>query len=272
MRRGLALCLVLVGCGAPPPDESDEELSYGPPTAQVHWMKGAAGKQPNPLIDHGGEILSASNTYAIWWGAPSLFPSDAVSGIESELRGFNGSAYLALVNQYMRGTSASSTFMRSFQDTTAPPGHGPSTSTIVGEACAVIVANGLKPDPNALYAVFTSNFPHVNYCAWHDHGTCNGVDIQVAYLPNLSGVKGCDPGDLYHCNGYSQGTRALADALAHEYLETITDADLNAWYDKNGFEIADKCNFQFGSCVTFTTGAWQLQKQWSNAAASCVQQ
>jgi hypothetical protein len=126
--------------------------------------------------------------------------------------------------------------------------------------------------------VFTSNFPggRVNYCAWHSDGTCtiNGetTTIQVAYMPNTSGIAGCDPGDLYGCNTYSQGTRSIGNVTSHEYMEAITDPDLNAWYDSSGSEIGDKCAWQFQSCVSLSTGSWQLQEEWSNATNGCVQQ
>ena len=195
-----------------------------------------------------------------------------MTGLESLLAGFGGSGYLAIANQYMRGASATSSFVSGYNDPSAPPSHGPKTSTIVGEACSVINAHGLTADTDALYLVFTSNFPHVSFCAWHDHGSCNGVDIQVAYLPNTAGVTGCDPGNLFSCNSYSEGTRSIADSVAHEFMETVTDPDISAWYDKNGAEIGDKCNFDYGSCVTLGNGSsWQLQKEWSNAASGCVQ-
>jgi hypothetical protein len=112
----------------------------------------------------------------------------------------------------------------------------------------------------------------VNYCAWHSAGTCNGSIIQVAYMPNTTGIVGCDPGNLYNCNTYSQGTRSLANVSSHEFMEAITDPDLNAWYDSGGAEIGDKCAWQFASCVNLTSGSWQLQKEWSNATSGCVQQ
>jgi hypothetical protein len=128
---------------------------------------------------------------------------------------------------------------------------------------------------NAVYFVFTSNFPKAKYCAWHGYGTCNGATIQIAYVPNTTGVAGCDPGNFYNCNSYSQGTRSLANVTSHEFMEAITDPDLSAWYDSSKSEIGDKCAWQFSSCVNLTGHSWQLQEEWSNAAGpagACVQQ
>ena len=225
------------------------------------------------LVDHGGKILPTSNTYAIWWGTQTSFPSDAKVGLDALFTGLNGSGILSVTDQYMRGSSATTSFHTNWLDTSAPPSHGPNVSAIVGQACKLIGQNGTQPDVNGIYFVYTSNFPKGgNYCAWHSHGTCNGVDIQVAYMPNTTGVAGCDPGDLYGCNSYSQGTRSLANVTSHEFMEAITDADISAWYDSSGSENGDKCAWKFSSCVTLANGSWQLQQEWSNATSGCVQQ
>jgi hypothetical protein len=247
------------------------------PGMKVHWQKDArpgGGSSGGNLIDHGGPVLPSSQVYAIWWGAASAFPSDAQAGIDSLFAGFAGSSLLAVTNQYMRATTATTAFDTNWSDGSSPPGRAPSTSTIVGEACKAINAGALPLDPTATYFVYTSNFPggHVNFCAWHSWGSCNGQTIQVAYMPNTTGIAGCDPGNLYNCNSYSQGARSLANVTSHEFMESITDPDGSAWYDSGGAENGDKCAWQFSSCVTLTTGSWQLQKEWSNAVSGCVQQ
>jgi len=249
--------------------------SSDPESATDNQAHGGGGSSGGNLVDHGGKVLSSSHNVAIYWGTPSAFPSDLKSGIASMFEGMNGSSFLAIGDQYMRGAKTSASYVTSYDDSSSsPPSRGPQTSAIVNEACHVINSNGLTPDTNAIYFVFTSNYPggHVNYCAWHSHGTCNGVDIQVAYMPNTTGIAGCDPGNLYNCNTYSQGTRSIANVTSHEFMEAITDADINAWYDGSGSEIGDKCAWQFSSCVTLSTGNWQLQKEWSNSITGCAQQ
>jgi hypothetical protein len=67
----------------------------------------------------------------------------------------------------------------------------------------------------------------------------------------------------------------MASVMAHEAEETLTDPDLNAWYDSSGAENADKCAWKFGP----TTGAvgsggynqtlgskhWLIQMNWENS-------
>lgn len=264
---GLAAVL-LVACGGAIESDSTDDPNV------LDFKDSHRSTSNNNLTDHGGNVLPTSNTYAIWWGNQSAFPTDAKSGLDAFFEGLNGSQLLSVSDQYMRGSTSASTFHTNWTDSSSsPPSHGPRVSTIVSEACRVIGRNGQRPDPNGVYFVYTSNFPSgTNYCAWHSHGYCNGVDIKVAYMPNTTGIAGCDPGDLYGCNSYSQGTRSLANVTSHEFMETITNPDLSAWYDNSGSEIGDKCAWQFNSCVTLTTGSWQLQEEWSNAANGCVQQ
>ena len=54
-----------------------------------------------------------------------------------------------------------------------------------------------------------------------------------------------------------------------------TDPELNAWYDRRGYENADKCAWTFGSTSTAPNGSlynmsmggrnWLIQQNWVNA-------
>ena len=243
----------------------------GPHLRPLHAAKPSAS---SPLIDHGGKVLSSSSTYAIWWGN-SGFPADEQTAIPSLLQGFGGSGYLATAGQYLRGDTPTSTYIHAYADLSAPPAHGPSVNTIVNEVASVLTAHHLTPDPNAIYFVFTSNFPKLNYCAWHSAGSISSVTVQVAYVPNTTGVTGCAlPGGYTANNGLTQGTQSIADSTAHEFMEAVTDpVPTSGWADKNGLEIADKCETSYGSLVTLNNAktSWQLQGEWSNTAGGCVE-
>jgi len=171
----------------------------------------------------------------------------------------------------MRGAGVSSTYMGALHDPSSPPSHAPSTSVLGAEVCSLVAS----PDPSAIYIVFTSNAPHINYCAWHDKATCNGVTFQVAYIPNQAQLPGCSPYTKSNlgCNTYSDGTVTSADSVAHEFMEAVTDPHIDAWYDKNGQEVADKCNYVYSACVQLANrSSWQIQSEWSNALGGCQQQ
>ncbi len=273
-----ATVLSAAGIGAAAADQPGaEHFDQQRPDAVVA-ARGSGGPHASGgnLVDHGGPVLPAANLYAIWWGPASGFPTDAQSGISSLLTGFGGSQYLQIAQQYMRGSALTTNFAKTWLDTSAPPTKA-STSTITGEISKVLTANGATPDPNGIYLVFTSTFPNGgNYCAWHSAASINGVSFAQAYMPNTSGIAGCDPGNLYNANSYSEGTRSIANVLAHEMMEAITDklpaGSTYAWIDSGGAEIGDKCAWQFGNKVLVGSTYWQLQEEWSNAVSGCVQQ
>ncbi len=150
-------------------------------------------------------------------------------------------------------------------DTSTVPSKALTTASAVAEGCKI---TNDSPDPTALYLIYTATGAgHVSYCAWHSYGTCsNGAPIQVAYMPNIDGIAGCDPQDTYG-NGHSQGLAAVASVTAHELSETITDPRGAGWFDSSGAENGDKCAWSFGGPVTLANGStWKLQMEWSNAA------
>lgn len=282
-----ALPLSLLGCLAGAPDESATDQAAtgevgltGAPEHLFHGRDAKPGPAPaaSPLMTfHGGTVLQAAKTMAIFWGSEwsgATFAGDKITGIDSFFAGYGGSTYAAASTEYA-GTNgqvtSASTYLGHVLDGSAAPRKAPTTSAAVAEACKI---TNNAPDPNALYLLFTSTGAgHVSYCAWHSWGTCsNGALVQVAYMPNIDGLAGCDPtGTLSGTNGHSQGLTALANVTAHELAETITDPRGAGWFDSSGAENGDKCAWAFspnnGGSVTFSNGsAWLLQGEWSNAA------
>ena len=266
-------CLGTSGYGAREPIVA--ETSSAPSHASIMATRraGVPRWSSDQLEDLGGVVIPEATVYAIWWGQASQFPADAMSGIDTFLAGLDGSRYLATVDQYVR-RPARTTFVGHLMETSPSPTHSPSTEELVSKVCQVLADARQTPSSTALYLVFTDGFPEPsNFCGFHDGGRCPGGKlIHIAYLPNLTGAPQCDPGDLFHCNDLSAPTRALANVTAHELIEMLTDPDGNGWLDRLGEEIADKCNFQFGSCVALGSTRWQVQKQWSNADHGCIQE
>lgn len=219
---------------------------------------------------HGGTVLTANKTEAIFWGSQwtsASFAGDKITGLDSFFGGFGGSNYAATSSEYT-GTNGqvttSSTYLGHVIDSSAAPTKALSVTTAVAEACKITSNN---PDPNALYLIYTSTGAgHVSYCAWHSYGNCsNGAPVQVAYMPNIDGIGGCDPGDTW--TTHSQGLAALGSVTAHELSETITDPRNGGWYDSSGGENGDKCSWVFAGVVTLKNSSkWKLQMEWSNRA------
>jgi hypothetical protein len=254
----------------------------------VQYMRGAAAaaaapESPQPNMTYfGGPVFPNSTTYAIWWGKPSDFPSDARGKIEEFLEGLDGSAYLAIADQYMLGEKAHTRFGGNLFDASAP-----TTQTDIfaidadvnNEVAKVLQQSGMKPDPNAVYMVLTSNFPGtanhiIDFCAFHDANFApDGTVINYAYLPNMTNISGCDffEDPFIARNPISQGTRDVVDATAHEFMETITDAEFDGWHDPNFTEVGDPCEFLPLSGVPLEGSRWETQTIWSNQVSGCVQ-
>jgi hypothetical protein len=69
----------------------------------------------------------------------------------------------------------------------------------------------------------------------------------------------------------------MVSVIAHEIAEAASDPTLNAWYDANGNENADKCAWQFGSSPTPTSNVqfadgskFLLQTNWNPKTGLCV--
>ena len=227
---------------------------------------GQAGTSADMTL-HGGNILVANKTMAIFWGAWGS-PGDIISGIDTFFQGWGGSGMAGDSTEYYGTTNGnvttSSTYLGHTIDSSAAPRRALTTSGAVAEGCKITNNN---PDPNALYLIYTSTGAgHASYCAWHSWGTCsNGAPIQVAYMPNITGLAGCNPNS--DVAGQSEGLAALANVTSHELYETITDPRGTGWSDSSGGENGDKCAWSFHNDVTLSNNSkWKLQMEWSNKA------
>jgi hypothetical protein len=279
--------LAIVACSDPsttptailsPTDPSNATSTNSGNGSQLHgapehlfYAKGQNARRQSSvnMVSHGGAILVANKTQAIFWGTSwTSYTGDIVTGLDTFFGGFGGSNYAKASTEYT-GTNgqvtAASSYLGHVIDATAAPSKALSVTSAVAEACKVTNNN---PDPNALYLIYTeTGAGHVSYCAWHSYGTCsNGAPVQVAYMPNITGIAGCDPQDTFG-TGHSQGLAALANVTAHELSETITDPRNGGWYDSAGAENGDKCAWSFTGPVKLSNqSVWKLQGEWSNNA------
>lgn len=248
-----------------------------PPILGPHWARGvgrphAATSSPD-MIYHGGIILPSDTTAAIFWG-PSwgTYTGDKISGIDKWYKyvgttsAGSGSSYSATVNEYNDSAGQYVTTAITYQghilDASSLPKHV-STSAVLAEVCKVVT----KPVANGYYPVYVDKKRGgANYCAYHSWGSCNGTPLEFGFFFNLDGDAGCDPQSTITTQ--SQGLAALANVTGHEFSETRSDPNGNAWYDISGAENGDKCAWVFGGpFVTFLDGTnWKIQGNWSNYA------
>ena len=226
----------------------------------------------NDLIDGGAPVSPSTRVFALWWGAAAEFPADMQPAMESLLSHLDGSTYLSLTNEYLRGAKATVEFAGSLRDKSDPPANAPSEVEVQDAACRALDAAGVTPRTSDMVFVYTSRFPFIDprlgsYCAWHSFGTCHGTQVLLAFMPNPQGT-GCDAGANSGCTSYSAPTRSLGVSTGHELAETITDPYGHTWRDRKGLEMADKCYLQ--GCVSVRGVNFELQQLYSNAVHACT--
>jgi len=77
------------------------------------------------------------------------------------------------------------------------------------------------------------------------------------------------------------GADSEVNTLAHEIEETTTDEMANAWWDRQGYENADKCAWTWGTTSTVGGGYWNItvgakhflvQQNWINSGSGGCRQ
>ncbi len=246
-----------------------------------------SGGGSNGITYWGGPvILGTTNVYFIWYGAWSVNP-DANTILTDLASSIGGTPYFNINTTYYQVTTVTSFVSNSVAYVMATTDNY-SQGTSFGDAGVLaIVSNAinsgaLPADANGAYFVLTT--PDVNetsgfctkYCGWHNHATIAGVDIKYAFIGDPDRCpSACEAQSATSPNG-DPGADGMANIIAHELEESVTDPDLNAWYDNTGRENADKCAWHFGTEYTAPDGAlanmnfggrdWLIQQNWVNAS------
>ena len=285
----------------PSPEEragSDVRANGHVPGAPVETLEakpsGGAVVQGNGINYHGGPVLHGNvPIYVIWYGnwtnGPKASDSQTtVNLIDAFLGGLGGSA-LENVNTTYGDNSANVSGLLHLQSQIFDTGsQGTSlTNTRITNLISGHLANGSLPTDNTgVYLVLTSsNISEsgfcTQFCGFHTKQTLNGKDIKWSFIGNVDKCpSGCEA-QTTSPNGDS-GADGMANVISHEVEEAISDPDLNAWFDANGEENADKCNFNFGATKTASNGSkfnqtfgghnWLLQQNWRNSGGgACAQ-
>lgn len=273
MKRPWRAVMLLVGaaCSESARTPAGPASTLDPPAQSDHifWARGNGPALPLGLMTwHGGDVLTVSKTYAIYWGPDwnnATFAGDKITGLTAFLQGWSGSDYAGVLTEYSGANgpiTATSTYAGGVIDPSTPA--APSDVALIAEVASLVAI----PDPQTLYLIYaTTPRGSAPFCAYHTFGSYKRHPVQVAWFFNFDGDAGCYLGDSF--TGHSQGLAALADVTAHELAETITDPRGLGWFSVTGTgEVADKCNsLEDTTFVTFSNGShWHVQALWSNAA------
>ncbi|MGC2697039.1 MAG: hypothetical protein WA738_14740 [Candidatus Angelobacter sp.] len=261
----------------------------------------------NGINYHGGPVLKGNPVkyYIIWygnWAGTGSNTAATVSLVEHFISTLGGTAIEKVATTYGDTTgnvSGNVSFGgHTFVNTTTNL-----TDTRLRTTVSNALTSGALPtDANGVYFVLSSS--NINetsgfctqYCGFHTRSTLNGVDIKYSFVGNPDRCpSGCEiqsTGPNSPSTGVG-GADGLINVFSHEQFESITDPDLNAWFDASGQEDSDKCNFNFGATSTcnanglcssagtsarakynqtFGNNNWMIQQQWENAnGGACVQ-
>jgi len=239
------------------------------------------------IFYHGGPVMGTTtatipNVYYIWYGNWS--GNTAINILTNFASGIGSTTYYNINTTYTNGNGTPIIRAVNFPK----PGifdhysHGSSLSrsTISSIVATAIHSNELPLDPNGVYFVLTS--ADVNetsgfcsqYCGWHSSTRINNTSIKYAFVGNADRcLRSCAAQRTSPNN--NPGADGMASVIAHELEETVTDPRLNAWYDNNGEENADKCAWQFGKTQIAPNGSkynmtvgpnkYLVQMNWLNA-------
>lgn len=238
----------------------------------------------NGINYNGGPVmLGPHHVYFIWYGNWS--GNTATTILPNLIAGLNGSNYLNTDTTY--GDNSSNidndvSLVSQFFDS-GSQGTALGTTGVLASVTAALNNNSLPTDANGIYFVLTA--PNVTegqfcqqYCGYHNHATIKSTDIKFAFVGNAA--TQCPSTAQVTCSAQgvtpnsNEGADAMANVMAHELNEAITDPDLNAWFDNSGQEVGDLCSFNFGNFfrvgngsaanIALGTGNFLIQQNWVN--------
>jgi hypothetical protein len=214
---------------------------------------GSTGVITPDITYHGGSVMGTPNVYLIWYGNwKQSNGSDTPAGqqiIRDFLYGLSGSNYYLTNASY--GTPSGRFALNGERTDNYSQGTRLSDSKVQAIVTHAI-SSGLPKDTNGIYFVLTSSDVAETsgfcskYCGWHTDGTISGSDIKYAFVGNSYRCLNACAVQTVGPNG-NAGVDGMVSVMAHELEESNTDPDLNAWFDSNGSEDADKCAWTFGS-------------------------
>jgi hypothetical protein len=252
----------------------------------VHFSRNSGGgsgggSATNGIQYHGGPILlGTTHVYFIWYG--NWNGNTATTILPFLASNIGGSSYFNINTTYTNGSggrvSNSVAYVGSTTDAYSQ-GTALSDSAVQAVALGAISSGKLPYDANGVYFVLTSaDVTETSgfcskYCGWHtDAPSAQGI-VKFAFIGNPDRCPSSCAAQTVSPNG-NAGADGMASIISHELEESVTDPQLNAWYDRHGEENADKCAWTFGT-TSVTNGAhynvvlngmkFLIQQNWVNA-------
>jgi hypothetical protein len=299
-------------------------LSYEPVRGAEPAMRaftqpqGKGGSSSKQVAYHGGPVMSSNTDYALYWDPTggAAYPSGYELGLDryfEDLTHDSGGNQNtdSVLTQYSDEAGEFANYDVHFggalSDTDPYPANGCSAAPICltdeqlrAELKAYVEAHELPMDLQHEYFLLTppgvescfeaaghscsAGTKHPGYCAYHGSISAGKAVLIYANDPYVDGMN-CDTGEEHPNDNPSDAT--IGGGLAHEHSESVTDPELNAWYDSRGNEVGDKCRTfvqasEFGEPLgkapdgsnynqLIDGDLYWYQQEWSNEASACEQ-
>ncbi len=260
------------------------------------------------LTLHGGPVMTKTVNYLIFWEPPRLQSGKTASVAKTYnalVKRFftdeNHSTFTDIPTEYEitggQTITNSATLGGGWVDKepypasgctdNGTPGNCLSQDQVVAEIGRAMKQNSWKAGPTHAFYLFTSKgegsclsdstCAFTTYCAYNTTFPKGSNTVIYATMPYVQTItSGCNVDRTPNHDIAADSEISMASALQ---MDMITDPLGNAWYDTEGFRIADKCNGQFGTYGYRGGNANQqlnghfyvLQEEWSNKAGGCIQ-
>jgi hypothetical protein len=295
-------------------------LSYEPAArgASEQAQAQTKGSSTKPVAYHGGPVMPSNTNYALYWdpaGAPE-YPAGYETGLNryfEDLAHDSGTDQNidSVLTQYKDAAGEFANYDSHFGgaliDTDPYPANGCSAAAICltdeqlrSEIAKYVEAHKLPMDLEHEYFMLTppgvescleakgdecsAGTKHAGYCSFHSYIPVASSVIVYANDPYVDGTN-CDYGEEHPNDNASDAT--IGGGLAHEHAESVTDPELNAWYNSKDEEVADLCRTfkeatEFGPPLgkapdgadynqVINGDLYWYQQIWSNQADECEQ-
>jgi hypothetical protein len=232
------------------------------------------------LVNHGGPVMTNAGFWALYWNSSvanstqtSLGYTTLAQQMDAFLASFgNDPPYsrqsttddFSIVQQY--GSAISSTVINhtwGYRIASERTKSSISDSGIRNFITGLFNSGAVPAAPNVIYGVYLPAGMKVTmsggascstFCGYHGHFNYGGSDIRYAVFPYLN------------CSACKLSNLTVADMItivaSHEIREAVTDPQLNAWYDDQGYEADDKCAWH--NLYQMAEGGFWVQPEYSN--------
>lgn len=236
---------------------ADGELNQGG-RGRFSLTTGGTGSVTPVIAYHNGPLIATPVVYLLWYGNWNRGNgTDTPAGqqiIRDWASSIGGSAHFQINSTYnISGWVVTGNVTYGGQATISGYPQGTSlTDTEVKTVVNNAITSGKVPyNAAGVYFVLTSSDVSessgfcTQYCGWHTAATPSAGHIRYSFVGNAARCISSCAAQSSSPNG-NAGVDGMISVMTHELEEATTDPDLNAWYDSQGAENADKCAWTFG--------------------------